>query len=95
MAHDHGNTPAAWTGVSIVLVGFVVGGLGLVFENMLVFGLGCLLTAAAFLVAVRGAGRWPEMSRRYDAPGDGVGSDGRTGATDLWRALDEGRDPTA
>ena len=27
MAH-HGNTPAAWTGVLIILVGFVVGGLG-------------------------------------------------------------------
>ena len=50
MAHDHGNTPAAWTGVSIVLVGFVVGGLGLVFENMLVFGLGCLLGPVGALV---------------------------------------------
>ncbi len=29
MAH-HGNTPAAWTGVLIILVGFVVGGLALV-----------------------------------------------------------------
>ena len=50
MAHDHGNTPAAWTGVCIVLVGFVVGGLGLVFENMLVFWLGCLLGPVGALV---------------------------------------------
>ena len=27
MAH-HGNTPAAWTGVLVILVGFVVGGIG-------------------------------------------------------------------
>jgi len=56
---------------------------------------GCLLSAAAFLVALRAAGRWPEMSRRYDAPQDGARSEERSGATDLWRALDEGRDPTA
>ena len=55
------------------------------------------------MVAVRRAGTWPEMSRRYDAPG---GHPGRapeprpTGSDelsdrDLWRAQDEGRDPTA
>ena len=27
MAH-HGNTPAAWTGVLVILVGFVIGVLG-------------------------------------------------------------------
>jgi uncharacterized membrane protein (TIGR02234 family) len=56
---------------------------------------GCLLSAAAFVVALRAAGRWPEMSRRYDAPEDGARSVEPSGATDLWRALDEGRDPTA
>ena len=29
MSAHHGNTPAAWTGVAIVLVGFVIGGVGL------------------------------------------------------------------
>ncbi|WP_103500296.1 MULTISPECIES: HGxxPAAW family protein [Streptomyces] len=24
--HDHGNTPAAWTGVTIALIGFTIGG---------------------------------------------------------------------
>ena len=32
MSANHGNTPAAWTGVAIVLVGFVIGGIGLLIE---------------------------------------------------------------
>ena len=43
MTAHHGNTPAAWTGVSIVLVGFVVAGLGLVLENMPLFFIGVAL----------------------------------------------------
>ena len=43
MSTGHGSTPAAWTGVSIVLLGFIVGGLGLVFENMMVFWAGVVL----------------------------------------------------
>ena len=42
MAH-HGNTPAAWTGVLIILVGFVVGGLGLVLGSWLVFWIGVVI----------------------------------------------------
>jgi hypothetical protein len=42
MAH-HGNTPAAWTGVTILLLGFIVGGIGLVMGNMLVFWVGVAL----------------------------------------------------
>ena len=51
MSTSHGSTPSAWTGVLIVLVGFVVGGLGLVLENMLVFWIG---VACAPLGAVVG-----------------------------------------
>lgn len=40
MTAHHGNTPAAWTGVSIVILGFVLAGLGLVLENMLLFWIG-------------------------------------------------------
>lgn len=40
MSANHGSSPAAWTGVAIVLLGFVIGGLGLVIENMLVFWIG-------------------------------------------------------
>ena len=39
----HGSTPAAWTGVSIVFLGFVVGGLGLVLESMPLFWVGVAL----------------------------------------------------
>lgn len=42
MAH-HGNTPAAWTGVTIMLLGFVVGGIGLVIGNMPMFWVGVAL----------------------------------------------------
>jgi hypothetical protein len=40
MSAHHGNTPAAWTGVLIVLAGFVIGGLGLVIDSMTVFWIG-------------------------------------------------------
>lgn len=40
MSANHGNTPAAWIGVTIVLAGFVIGGLGLVFESMILFWIG-------------------------------------------------------
>ena len=43
MSTGHGNTPAAWTGVSIVLLGFIVGGLGLVLENLPLFFAGVAL----------------------------------------------------
>jgi hypothetical protein len=36
----HGNTPAAWTGVSIVLLGFLLGGIGLVIGSMPLFWVG-------------------------------------------------------
>ena len=39
MAH-HGNTPAAWTAVLIILVGFTVGGIGLVVGSWPTFWVG-------------------------------------------------------
>ncbi len=42
MAH-HGNTPAAWTGVLVILVGFVVGGIGLMIGSWPVFWVGVVL----------------------------------------------------
>ncbi len=50
MSANHGNTPAAWTGVSIVFLGFVVAGLGLVLESMLMFWIGCALGPVGGLV---------------------------------------------
>ena len=42
MAH-HGNTPAAWTGVVIILVGFIVGGIGLVIGTWPLFWIGVVI----------------------------------------------------
>lgn len=43
MAAHHGNTPAAWTGVIIILLGFAVGGIGLVIDNWPTFWVGVAL----------------------------------------------------
>lgn len=58
-----------------------------------------LLALVASVQAVRNVARWPEMGRRYDSP---AGSSGPAPAVpienqtnlDLWRAIDEGHDPT-
>jgi uncharacterized membrane protein (TIGR02234 family) len=64
---------------------------------------GCLVAAGAFVVAFLHAGRWPEMSSRYDAPGSGPDRPEQTtgdaddrprSGAELWKALDEGEDPT-
>jgi len=57
---------------------------------------GAMLVLAAAFLAVRDVGRWPQMGRRYDAPGAAGGekeSEDRSNL-DLWKAMDEGRDPT-
>lgn len=67
---------------------------------------GAAVSAVLFVLAWRSAPAWPEMSSRYDAPvGDRApGTEAGTSppatpeeATpgELWKALDEGRDPTA
>jgi len=64
-----------------------------------------LASLVATALAVRWAPGWPEMGSRYDAPsGAGAGSSAEPGpptdpaeqsSLDLWKAMDEGRDPTA
>jgi uncharacterized membrane protein (TIGR02234 family) len=56
--------------------------------------LGALVTLAAFAVAVRRAREWPTMGNRYDAPGSRPAPAAAETPQDMWRALDEGRDPT-
>ena len=64
-----------------------------------------LLVLASTVLALRLVRTWPEMGSRYDAPTGARGGD-RTGPAeapadhpteniDIWKALDEGRDPTA
>ena len=48
-------------------------------------------TLLTFAVAVVAAPRWPAMGSRYDAPGAAE----PVAEQDMWRALDDGRDPTA
>ena len=57
------------------------------------FLVSALLAGAAAVAALVLAPAWPEMGSRYDAPGSTPPPHEATGI-DLWRALDEGRDPT-
>ena len=50
MTAHHGNTPAAWTGVMLILVGFVVGGIGLVVGSWATFWVGVALCPLAMVV---------------------------------------------
>ncbi len=50
MNAHHGRTPAAWTGVIIALVGFVLGGVGLLIESMPLFYVGVVLAVASAVV---------------------------------------------
>ena len=50
MSSHHGQTPAAWTGVTIALVAFLVGGIGLVVDSMLMFWIGMILLAVSPVV---------------------------------------------
>ncbi len=59
--------------------------------------LGGLMSVAAAALAVAWCPQWPEMGSRYDAPGadrDEPLPEDRT-SLDLWKSMDEGRDPTA
>lgn len=52
MSDNHGSTPAAWSAVTIALVGFVVGGIGLMAESWPTFWVGVALQPVAILVGV-------------------------------------------
>jgi hypothetical protein len=66
MAH-HGNTPAAWTGVTVMLIGFLVGGVGLVVDSWLVFWIGVVIGLVAPIIGkimqVLGMGAEPRSPR--------------------------------
>jgi uncharacterized membrane protein (TIGR02234 family) len=55
-----------------------------------------VLALAASALAVRHARSWPEMGSRYDAPtgAPGTRDPAEMEDVDLWRAIDQGRDPT-
>ncbi len=60
-----------------------------------------MLEIATLAAAWRWLPAWPEMGRRYDAPAGTATGPGAAASTredpsslDLWKAMDEGRDPT-
>jgi len=55
-------------------------------------GVGATLAVVALAVAVLRSPGWPAMGSRYDAPAARTSEDTDQ---DMWRALDEGRDPTS
>jgi uncharacterized membrane protein (TIGR02234 family) len=52
------------------------------------------VTLAAFAVAVVAAPGWPAMGSRFDAPASSQGAGTASTEQDMWRALDDGHDPT-
>jgi len=52
MSDNHGNTPAAWAAVSVAMLGFVVAGIGLMFDpiNKPVFWVGVAIGVASLVV---------------------------------------------
>ena len=49
-ADDHGSTPAAWTAVTIIMVAFLVGGLGVLFAMEWLFWVGVGLIVVGVIV---------------------------------------------
>lgn len=52
MSDNHGNTPAAWTAVTVAMLGFVVGAVGLLLDpiSMAIFWVGVGLGVASLVV---------------------------------------------
>ena len=47
---DHGSTPAAWTAVTIIMVAFLLGGLGVLIAQPWVFWAGVVLAVVGVVV---------------------------------------------
>ena len=52
MSDNHGNTPAAWTAVSVAMLGFVVGAVGLMLDpiSWVILWIGIGLGVGAFVL---------------------------------------------
>ncbi|HVQ87560.1 MAG TPA: HGxxPAAW family protein [Actinomycetes bacterium] len=46
---DHGSTPAAWTAVTIIMVAFLVGGIGILLSQAWVFWVGVALVVVGLV----------------------------------------------
>ncbi|MCX6419190.1 MAG: hypothetical protein NTU50_07200 [Actinobacteria bacterium] len=65
---DHGHTSAAWTLVGIVIVGFTVGGVGVVFADWTVVIVGVVICVVGIVVGkamqMMGMGAQPKSSTK-------------------------------
>ena len=54
MSENHGNTPAAWAAVAVAMLGFVVGGVGLMFDpiDLTIFWVGVAIGCVSLIVFV-------------------------------------------
>jgi hypothetical protein len=54
MSDNHGNTPAAWAAVAIAMLGFVVSGIGLMFDpvDLTIFWIGVAIGVVSLVVFV-------------------------------------------
>ena len=63
MSQSHGNTPAAWTAVAIITVGFLVGAIAIVLAEVWLFWVGVVIIAlgalAGKVLAMMGMGAPP------------------------------------
>lgn len=52
MSNSHGNTPAAWTAVTVAMLGFVVGAVGLLLDpiSMAIFWVGVALGVGSLVI---------------------------------------------
>ncbi len=62
---------------------------------VVVAGVAAVAMIATTVAAVLAVPRWPEMGTRYDAPGRAREVGQVENNLDMWKALDEGHDPTA
>lgn len=76
---DHGNTPAAWTVASFVMVAFLVGTIGVVMAKPLVFWIGVALIPIGLIIGkvlsgmgygARAPETWSERVYPHDAATD-------------------------
>lgn len=78
--HDnHGQTPAAWTSVTIIFIGFVVGCIAVMVLNWVLLGVGAVIIVVGAVVGkvmqMMGLGKKPLETSR-DADGDTGGDAG-------------------
>jgi len=78
--HDnHGQTPAAWTAVTIMILAFLVGGIGLIVGNFVVFWVGVALFFVGIVVGkvmqMAGLGATPRASDPAAGPAAASASD--------------------